>query len=197
MLNYSPQTKFAKVMFSQVFVCSQRGSQSLSTGLCQAAFCPGVSVCEGLWPEGVSVKGVSVQGGVCPGVRGRCPGRSLSRGISFKQVSVQGVSVQGVSVQGGLCPGGLCPGGSLSRGLCPGDEVSLSRESLSRGMGVSVQGVSVRETPCTVTNGQYESYWNAFLFSLFWYRHEILATSDCVHTLTVLEKHEIRSQHEN
>ena len=24
--------------------------------------------------------------------------------------------------------------------------------------------ISVRETPCTVTGGQYASYWNAFLF---------------------------------
>ena len=64
---------------------------------------------------------VSVQGGICPGVRvsvqrwgslsrggGLCPGGgSLSRG--------------GVSVQGwGLCPGGLFLGGSLSGGLCLG-----------------------------------------------------------------------------
>ena len=64
--------------------------------------------------------------------------------------------------QGGL---GLCPGGSLSRrvsvqgGLCPGE--------------VSVQGVSVRETPQTetprtVASGRYASYWNVLLVPLYY-----------------------------
>ena len=49
--------------------------------------------------------------------------------------------------------------GSLSWGLC------LSKGSLS------IQGVSVRETPPdrdthTVKSGRYASYWNAFLFIL-------------------------------
>ena len=66
---YRPQTKFAKVMFSQVFVCPQGG----------------------IWEGGgegnsmsraVSVQGVSVQGGLCLGV-------SLSRGVSFQGVSVR------------------------------------------------------------------------------------------------------------
>ena len=83
---------------------------------------------------------------------GKRGSRSLSRrglhprgGLYPRGVSVQGVSVQGrslsrgVSVQGGLCLGCLCPGGSLFR------------------------GVSVRETPCTVTSRQYTSCWNAFL----------------------------------
>ena len=91
-------------------------------GLCLGG---GVSV----W-SGVSVQGVSIQGGLYPGGgslsrgKGLCPGGgSLSRGSLSKGVSVQVVSVRGslsreVSVQGGLCP-----------------EV------------VSVQEVSVREPP--------------------------------------------------
>ena len=64
-----------------------------------------------------------------------------------------GVSLSGgVSVQGGLCRGGVSVhGGSLSRG-------SLSVGPLSG-------GISVRETPRTVTCGRYASYWNAFLFT--------------------------------
>ena len=86
----------------------------------------GVSVCPRLsLSMGVSIQGVSVQGGLCPGM-------SLFRG----SLSREGSLSKGVSVQGGLCPGR----GSLSRegvsvqggGLCPG------RGSLSRG--VSVQG---------------------------------------------------------
>ena len=66
---------------------------------------------------GVSVQGgISVQGGLCQG--------SVSRGVF----------VQGVSVMGGLCPGG-----SVSRGISVQREVSIPG-------GVSVQGVSVRET---------------------------------------------------
>ena len=64
---------------------------------------------------GVSVQGVSVQGGLCPRGSlsgGLCPGGlcsgGLCLGVSVWRVSVQGVSVwrvsvQGVSVQGGLC----------------------------------------------------------------------------------------------
>ena len=52
----------------------------------------------------------------------------------------------GVSVQGGLCLTEL----SVQVGLCPG-------------AGVSVWGVSVRETPCTVMSRWFASYWNAFL----------------------------------
>ena len=78
-------------MFSQVFFCPQ-GWESLS-------------------------RGVSVQGGLCPG--GICLA-GLSRH--------EGVSVQGVSVCGSVQGGGICPGrGYLSR------------------------GVSVKETPYTVT----------------------------------------------
>ena len=71
---YNPQTKFAKVMFSQVFVCPQGG----------------VSVQGRSLSRGVSVRGVSVQGGfsvqggggLCPGrsLSGLCPGGSLSGG---------------------------------------------------------------------------------------------------------------------
>ena len=69
--------KFAKVMFSQVSVCSQGG----------------LSICP---------VGVSVQGGFCPG--GLCPGGFLSKASLSR---VRGVSVwgggflsRGVSVQG-------------------------------------------------------------------------------------------------
>ena len=61
-----------------------------------------------------------------------------------REVSVWGVSVQG----GGLCLAGLCP-----EGLC---------------LGVSVQGISVRENPSdrdhhTLKSGRYAFYWIAFL----------------------------------
>ena len=66
--DYRPETMFAKIMFSQVFVCPQG-----------RVFVQGVSV------QGVSVKGVSVQEGLCPGVSvrgslsgGLCPGGSPS-----------------------------------------------------------------------------------------------------------------------
>ena len=71
--NYRPQTKFAKVTFSEVWggggglcqggICprpSQSGG-SLSRGLC-----PGVSV-QGSLFRGVSVWGVSLQGSLCQG----------------------------------------------------------------------------------------------------------------------------------
>ena len=75
---------------------------------------------------------------------------------------------------GGLCPGSLYPGGSLFRGVSVQrgylSQGFLSRETVSRGRGLCrggglcPGGVSVRETPSTVTSGQYTSYWNAFLF---------------------------------
>ena len=111
-------------------------------------------------------RGISVQGGLCPGVSvqrgGLCPGGSLSGGLcpggSLSRGSLSGA----VSVWRGLCPGGslsrgvlclgisvqrgsLCPGGSLSRwfsvrgGLCL--EGSLSR-------GISVQGGSLSGDLC-------------------------------------------------
>ena len=90
---YRPQTKFAKVMFSQVFVCPKGGGVSVVS--VQGGLCPGRSL------SGVFFGGVSVQGDLCLG-RG-----SLSMGIY--------VQAGGVSAQGGLCSGGgLCPGGSLS-----------------------------------------------------------------------------------
>ena len=63
---------------------------------------------------------------------------------------------------GSLSRGDLCPWGSLSKG------VSVQRISVQ---GISVKGslsrgVSVRETPRTVTSGRYASYWNAFLLLL-------------------------------
>ena len=175
--NYRPQPKFAKVMFSQVFVCPQ-GEGSLSRGVSvQGVSIWGVSV------QGVSVhSGISIQWGICLGVLcgclcliclclgGLCPGKgSLSReGVSVQgrglclgrgSLSVQGVSVHsGISIQWGICLGVLCGclcliclclgGLCLGRGLCPG--VSVPGGSLSRGSlssGISVQGVSVREDP--------------------------------------------------
>ena len=44
----------------------------------------------------------------------------------------------------------LCSWGSLSRGLCPDGSLS--------------GGFPQTDPPCTVTSGQYASYWNAFLF---------------------------------
>ena len=124
---FRPQTKFEKVMFSQVSVCPQRGSQSLSGGspslggslsrssLSRVHLCAGGSLCRG-----------SLSGGLCPGrsqSRGiSVQGASLSRGVSAQGVLCQmGVSVcAGVSVWGSLSwrdsvPEGLCPGRSLSR----------------------------------------------------------------------------------
>ena len=85
------------------------------------------------WPRGHITRGVSVQGGLRPLVFVQ---RNLYPGGSLSR--------EGGLYLRGLCPGGLCPGGSLSRG-------------------VSVWGVSVRETPHMV-RGRYASYWNAFLF---------------------------------
>ena len=79
-----------------------------------------------------------------------CITGDMTRGSLSREVSV------GVSVWEGLClaeslSGGLCPGVLCLKGLCPG---SLCPErSLSRGL--SVLGVFVRETPCTVKSGQY------------------------------------------
>ena len=100
---HHPQTKFAKVLFSQVSVCL-RGEGGL---------CPG-----GICPEGVSVQGVSLsreslsRGCLCPG--------SLCPRVSVWGVSVQGVSVQGVSVWGSLFRGSLSRVGLCQRRLCAG-----------------------------------------------------------------------------
>ena len=142
--NYRPQPKFAKVMFSQVFVCPQGGGISVQGGFCPGGFCPGGLYLGGLCPGGlcprwglypvgylsggslwVSLMGPCL-GGLCPGGvsvqgRGLCPGKGS---LSGEGVSVWG----GVSVQGSLSRVGLCPGESLSSGI-------------------SVQGVSVRENP--------------------------------------------------
>ena len=53
---HRPQTKFAKVMFSQVFVFPQGG-----LGLCPGESLSGGSLSGGLCPGEVSVRGVSVQ----------------------------------------------------------------------------------------------------------------------------------------
>ena len=75
---YRPQTKFVKVMFSQVSLYPQGGS------LCPAvAHYPG-----GLCPEGVTVRAGSLSS------EGLCPARVFVQGVSVQSVSVQ----QGVSI---------------------------------------------------------------------------------------------------
>ena len=78
---------------------------------------------------------------------------------------------QGVSVKRGLCQGVPCPGGrSVS-----GGEGSVSRGVSVQGSlfrGVSVQGGLCPEGLCnrdprTIKTGRYASYWNAFLFCMF------------------------------
>ena len=110
-------------MFPQVSVCP-RGS----AGLCRVGprslsrgrdLCPG----GGSLSRGVSVWGGSLSRG------GLCPRASLWGSLSTEVVSVQGGSLFGGSLSR---DGGLCPGKSLSEG-------SLSRGSLSRWVGVSVQ----------------------------------------------------------
>ena len=103
---YRPQTKFAKVMFSQLSVCPQGGGLSLCLGSLRPRW-----------------------GGLCPG--DLCPGGSLLRvGALSRGFSVQGVSVRG-DLSGRVSVGGaVCLGDSLSRGG------SLSEGSLSRGVSV-------------------------------------------------------------
>ena len=62
---YRPQTKFAKVMFSQVFVCPQGGSLSRRGSLSRGRVCLGGSLsegslCQGRFSVGGSVRGVSL-----------------------------------------------------------------------------------------------------------------------------------------
>ena len=118
---------------------------SLSRGFMSSGLCPRGSLFRGslfrgvgCLSRGISVRGISVQGvsvhrSLSRGISvqgGLCPGGSLSKGVS----------VQGVYIQRGLCPrGSLSKGffvqvGSLSRGsllwaLCLGE--SLSRETPS------------------------------------------------------------------
>ena len=70
---YRPQTKFAKVMFSHVSVCSPEGSPSRGVSVW------GVSVWGSL-SRGSLSRRASVQGGLCLGVS--VQGRSLSKGVS-------------------------------------------------------------------------------------------------------------------
>ena len=109
---FRPQTKFAKVMFSQMFVCpfvclKGGGGCFCAGGLCAGGLCSGGSL-----SREISVYGGLCPGDLCPG--GLCPWGSLSMGVS-----VHGVSVGGLCARGSLCKevsvqGGLCPGGSLS-----------------------------------------------------------------------------------
>ena len=74
---YRPQTKFAKVMFSQVSVCPQGGGLSLCLGSLRPRWrglCP-----EDLCPGGSLLGGGSVQRVLCPG--GLCPGGSVQEGL--------------------------------------------------------------------------------------------------------------------
>ena len=80
---YRPQTKFAKVMFSQVSVCCLSNG-----GLCRGGV---------IHPK---VGGVSVQGGLCPrgvihpnGGGSLSKGGSLSRGSPYRESLSKGVYV--------------------------------------------------------------------------------------------------------
>ena len=116
---YRSQTKFAKVMFSQVFVCPGEGSGGVSVqgrSLSRGDLCPGGGLC----PEGSQSSG------------GLCNVRTvhillecilvinlfseLCEGSVFTSVCL---STGGISVRGWGC---LCPGGSLFRpgGFCLG-----------------------------------------------------------------------------
>ena len=87
---YRPQTKFAKVMFSQVSVCPQGGGLSLCLGSLRPRWrglCP-----EDLCPGGSLLRGGALSGGFCPG--GSLSGGGLSRGRSLSEGSLsRGVSV--------------------------------------------------------------------------------------------------------
>ena len=90
--------------------CSLSRAFSVQGGLCPRSLCPGCSL--GVSVTEVSVQGVAVYGGFCPGWYLSKGGLSLGGALS------------GVSVQGVLCPGKcLCPVGSLS-GRPPGTVTS-------------------------------------------------------------------------
>ena len=109
-------------------------------------------MCLSVHGGGVSV---SVQGGLCPllGRGSLSMGASVWGGLCGRSLSAGDPCLVGLCLEG-LFPGGLCPGGPLPRG------------SLSRGVSVQEGSLSQR-FPCTVMNGQYTSYWNAFLLFLF------------------------------
>ena len=128
---YRPQTKFAQVMFSQVFVCPEgsglcRGVGFLSEGsLSRDVSVPGGSLSRGVFVQGSLSRGVSVWGPTCVyfcrGSLSSCPEVSSVQGVSVQK----GVSVQEVSVQ---------EGGSLSRkvGLCEEEFPPDGREQAVR-----------------------------------------------------------------
>ena len=76
---HRPQTKFAKVLFSQVSVCLQRGV-SVQGGICTGGLCLGCLCPGGLCPGGLWL------GGLCPG--DLCPG-----GVSVKDGYVRAVHI--------------------------------------------------------------------------------------------------------
>ena len=160
--------KFAKVIFSEVSICPQEGPLSLSRGVSiQGGLCPG----EGSLFRRFSVKGslsrkVSVWGDLCPGGGGLYVGESLSMGVSVQMVPVQGVSEGSLSKVGSLSRGVSVQGVSVQgslRGLCP--QRVLCWGGLCQG--VSIQGGLCHGNPRTVTSGWYASHWNAFLFVLY------------------------------
>ena len=118
---YRPQTKFAKVIFSKVFVCPE-GVVSVQGGLypggfCLRGLCPGGSLSrEGLYPGGSLSREGLYPGGLTgdpPVCFSRESLSSCPEGSSVQGVSVQkGVSVQGISVQeGGSLSGRFPPDG--------------------------------------------------------------------------------------
>ena len=176
MIHYRPQRSCGKAMFSQACVKDSVRGGCLCPSMHhrshdQGGLCSGGSLSRGflsrgnLCPRGSLSRGSVSRGGgsvsrgegslsrgggsLSRGVsvqsvkRGLCPGGSLSRGLCLGGLCPGGVSVQECLCSGGgiyLSRGVLCPGG-----LCPGRE-SLSREG-GLCQGVSVQGVSVTETP--------------------------------------------------
>ena len=91
------------------------------------------------------------------------PSASKRQGNVFTQVCLSVI----------LFKGGLCPSmhhRSHDRGVSVKGGVSVQRDLNSGGGlcegGLSVQGVSVRETLPMVKSRRYASYWNAFLFFL-------------------------------
>ena len=120
-------------------------------GFCPGDFCPGVLCPEGLCPEGLLSRGSLYL--VACSFWGSLPRGARSRGSLSRKSPSRG------SLSRGFCPGGFLSRGSLSRGFL--SRGSLSRGSLSRGL---CQGEPPRHM---VKSRQHASYWNAFLFKIY------------------------------
>ena len=124
---YRPQTKFAKVMFSQVSVCPQGGMHGRGGGLHGRGAC----MAGGVHGRGCSWQGVCMAGGACvagagcvwqEGMLGR--GGMHHRGCAWQGACMaEGVHGRGCARQGGLCGRGrVCVAGGYAwqRGMCSG-----------------------------------------------------------------------------